>query len=229
MTQDDNPLTALFGSESRRSFMKKAAAASGTAAVGVSGASGALAQDETETGTPEGDGGAMRGLMFNTQFNPAAQFEVVSQSLQWAPVESDQDGDDFLAEENDDLLFNNPEVFANYDTRVIRYQFGGGNFALLFPRSDANVQQGQVYELSQAFGAFGVEDVGEGVQDPLLFEGGNELGLITVEFSPAQGGGGATPAPEAGTPTQTGNQTAGGTATGTTEAEPTEMTTVEEG
>lgn len=169
MTQDDTLLTRLFDeSSSRRSFMKKSAAASGALGLGLTGTSGAFAQDGDD---------AMNGLMFNPQFFAGAQFEVVSESIDWAPVATGDTGDA--------VLFEDPNVFGPYDTRVVQYQFATGNYALLFVQQGVNVQQGEVYEVSPAFGAFGREDVD--VEDDLFFDGGNDLGLVTVQFSPYEG------------------------------------------
>lgn len=216
MTEHDNILDRLTGESSRRSFMKKSAIASGGLAMGLSGAGTVGAQ-----GGGNQDGNVMRGLMFNTQFHPRAQFEIVSQPIDWAPVESDQEGDNFLAEPNDELLFDDPEVFANFNTRVVNYQIGRQSWALLFVHESANVQQGQTYQLSPAFGPFGPDDFNQfgidrgdyaGFYGPDANEfannGFNELGMVTVQFSPVQGGGGQ------GTTT---TQDGGGNQTTTTE------------
>lgn len=214
MTDNDSILDGLTD-ESRRSFMKKSAIASGGLAMGMSGAGTVAAQDGGNQGN------VMRGLMFNTQFHPRAQFEVVSQPIDWAPVETDQEGDNFLNEANDELLFDNPEVFAQFNTRVINYQIGRQSWGLLFAHESANLQQGQVYELSPTFSPFGTDDfqqfgIDESVNDDLFTEGGgNELGLVTVQFSPVEGGnqgggqgttqGGGDGGGGQGTTTQSGN------------------------
>lgn len=194
MTRNENLLNGI-AEESRRSFMKKGALASGGLALGLSSAGSGLAQDG-------GNGNQMRGLMFADQFNPAARFEVVSQPIDWAPVD---EGDEF----EDDFLFEQEAgeaVFANYETRVIQYEFGRGTYSLLFPREGANLQEGQTYTLGRAFGAFGPGDFDEDVDDDLFVDEGNVLGLVQVQFSPAQGDGGQG----GGGGNQTaGNQTAG--------------------
>lgn len=189
MTDNDNILDGLTD-ESRRSFMKKSAIASGGLAMGLSGTGTVAAQDGNNQDN------VMRGLMFNTQFHPRAQFTIASQQIDWAPVETDEEGDNFLNEANDELLFDNPQVFANFNTRVINYQIGRQSWAMLFIQQDANIQQGQMYELSPAFNPFGRDDfqqfgIDENVNDDLFTgNGGNELGMVTVQFSPVQGGGG---------------------------------------
>lgn len=195
MTDNDTLLSELTDESSRRSFMKKSAIASGGLAVGLSGAGTIAAQDGTQQ-----DGNVMRGLMFNSQFHPRARFQIISESIDWAPVETDEN--DFLTDANDNLLFSNPNVFGRFNTRVINYQIGRQSWGLLFVHESADVQQGQTYELSPAFSPFGTDDFEQfgitDADDDLFANGGNELGLVTVQFSPA-GGGGET--------TQAGNQT----------------------
>jgi hypothetical protein len=211
MTEQDSILGGL-ADESRRSFMKKSAIASGGLAMGLSGAGTVAAQDGGNQ-----NGNVMRGLMFNNQFHPRARFEIISQQIDWAPVETDQEGDDFLSEENDDLLFDNPNVFGNFNTRVVNYQVGRQSWALLFVHESANVQQGQVYELSPTFNPFGTDDfqqfgISDG-RDDLFNDGGNELGLVTVQFSPSdggqQGGGQGTTTPGGDGNETDGNETGG--------------------
>lgn len=204
MTENDNLIDRLTGESSRRSFMKKSAIASGGLALGMSGAGSVGAQDGQ-------NGNAMRGLMFNSQFHPRARFQIISQQIDWAPVETDQNGDDFLTDENDDLLFSDADVFGNFNTRVINYQIGRQSWGLLFVHEQANVQQGQVYELSPAFEPFGRDDFQQfgitDVNDDVITDAGNELGLVTVQFSPAGGGDGGDGQT---TTTQGGNETDGG-------------------
>lgn len=196
MTEDDTIIEELTGESSRRTFMKSGALASGGLALGVSGAG-------TVTAEQDGGGDMMRGLMFQTNYFPRAEFTVRSKPLPWAPVYN-QDEEDFLNEENRDLLFQNPAVFRNMNARVIEWQFAGQNWGFLFIPNDVNVEQGQTYRTSPVFGVFGPEDFQEfgieaGVEDPAfvgadgndaLDEGGNALGLITIQFQPADGGGG---------------------------------------
>jgi len=193
MTDNDSILGGLTD-ESRRSFMKKSAIASGGLAMGLSGTGTVAAQDGDNQ-----NGNVMRGVMFGSQFHPRARFEIVSQQLDWAPLENENN--DFLTDANDDLLFDDNAVFANFNTRVINYQIGRQSWALLFVQEDANVQQGQTYELSPAFGAFGPDDFQQfGIdandydgfygpdENDFGNQGYNELGMVTVQFSPAGGG-----------------------------------------
>lgn len=203
MTENDSILDGLVDESSRRSFMKKSAIASGGLAMGLSGAGTVAAQDGSQNGN------VMRGLMFNSQFHPRARFEIISQSIDWAPVETDQEGDDFLTDQNDNLLFSNSNVFGRFDTRVINYQIGRQSWSLLFVHESADVQQGQTYEVSPAFSPFGQDDfqqfgISDG-NDDVFVDGGNELGLVTVQFSPVGGGGSGD-----GSNETDGNETDGG-------------------
>lgn len=194
MTEDDTLIEELTGESSRRTFMKSSALASGGLALGLSGAGTVAAQDQ-------GAGNQMRGLMFQQNYYPLAQFEVKSKPLPWAPVHSQDEG--FLNEENQDLLFQNPAIFRNMNARVIEWEFPGQEWGFLFIPNQVAVEQGQMYETSPAFGVFGPDDfqefgIDEGVEDPgfigadenqALDEGANEFGLITVQFSPVEGGG----------------------------------------
>lgn len=205
MTENDTLLRRITGESSRRSFMKKSAIASAGLAMGLSGTGTLAAQDDT-------DQNAMNGLMFNPQFHPRGQFRVISDAIDWAPVETDED--DFLGDENDELLFNDPDVFARFNTRIIEYQGSIDDWSMLFVHESATVREGQVYELSPAFEPFGRDDFEEfGIEDDdidddlFLDDGGNELGLVSVHFSPAQGdeGGQGTTTQGAGNQTDTGN------------------------
>ncbi|WP_435180700.1 twin-arginine translocation signal domain-containing protein [Halorussus sp. AFM4] len=214
MTEDDTIIEELTGESSRRTFMKSSALASGGLALGVSGAG-------TVAGQQDGDGGDWkRGLMFQTNYYPRAQFTVRSKPLPWAPVYN-QNEEDFLNEENQGLLFQNPAVFRNMNAHVIEWQFAGQEWGFLFIPNDVNVQQGQTYRTSPVFGTFGPDDfeeygIGPDVTDDAfvgadenqyLDEGANELGLITIQFQPVDGGGGDGQNGGGGNETD-GNQTA---------------------
>ncbi|NEU58509.1 twin-arginine translocation signal domain-containing protein [Halorussus sp. MSC15.2] len=196
MTEDDTLIEELTGESSRRTFMKSGALASGGLALGMSGTGTVAAQQD-------GGGNQKRGLMPQDQYYPSAQFTVRSKPLPWAPV-YDENQDNFLNEENQGLLFQNPAIFRNMNTRVVEWNFAVQNWGLLFIPNDVAVEQGQTYQTSPVFGVFGPEDFGEfgidaGVQDEAfvgadenaaLDEGGNELGLLTIQFSAVQDGGG---------------------------------------
>ncbi|MFC4552789.1 MULTISPECIES: twin-arginine translocation signal domain-containing protein [Halorussus] len=198
MTEDDSIIDQLTGESSRRTFMKSSALASGGLALGASGAGTVAAQQDGGQG-----GEQMRGLMFQTNYYPRAQFTVRSKPLPWAPVYNNNE-DDFLNEENQNLLFSNPAVFQNMNAHVIEWQFAGQNWGFLFVPNAVNVEQGQTYRTSPVFGTFGTEDFEEYGIDPGVTDdrfvgadegagldaGTNELGLITVQFQPVSGGGG---------------------------------------
>lgn len=191
MTEDDTLIEELTGESSRRTFMKSSALASGGLALGLSGA-----------GTAGAQGNVKRGLMPQDQFYPNARFTVRSRPLPWAPVYDEENG--ALNEENQGLLFQNPAIFRNMNTRIVEWNFGPQVWGLLFIPNDVAVDQGQTYETSPAFGVFGPDDfgefgIGENVTDDAfigadeneyLDDGGNELGLLTVQFSAVEGGGG---------------------------------------
>lgn len=133
--------------------MKKSALTSGALALGLSGT---VAAQETETttgnGGAQGDGG--KALMFNDEFRPGAQFRVVSPVLEQNPdVEGVEQGD----------------IWSEYNTRSIEY-LNTNEQVLLFPAHDAEIQQGQVYELESNFSLFA-----DNVADE---------GIISVEFDP---------------------------------------------
>lgn len=210
MTSDDFQITDLTGESTRRSFVKKGALASGALALGASGATTAFAQDGG------GQRQVVQALMFQQHFFPGSQFRVVSDDLPWTPLETDQ-----LQNTAADLFGGDVEqVFQQYDTRVIQYAFGDpGQYTLLFPISEASVQEDALFAFANQFDPFTPEDVGEDFQpdddgaffggfdeegadvvggDDEFFDeddefgGGNELGLIQVLFAPVQqqGGGG---------------------------------------
>jgi len=133
--------------ESRRSFMKKSAVASGGLALGVGGTGTVAAQDGDAA-----EGG--KALMFNDAFRPGAQFRVVSPVIEQQP---DVSG------------VNQGDIWSNYNTRAIQF-LNTNEQVLLFPAHDAEVKQGQVYELQKNFSLF-ADDT-------------NDQGIISVSFEP---------------------------------------------
>ncbi|WP_276300863.1 twin-arginine translocation signal domain-containing protein [Halorussus lipolyticus] len=133
--------------ESRRSFMKKSAVASGGLALGVGGTGTVTAQDGDAA-----EGG--KALMFNDEFRPGAQFRVVSPVIEQQP---DVSG------------VNQGDIWSNYNTRAIRF-LNTNEQVMLFPAHDAEVQQGQVYELEKNFSLF-ADDT-------------NDQGIVSVSFEP---------------------------------------------
>lgn len=150
---------------SRRSFMKKGAAASGAAALGI-GASGSAAANEGAASTQEIVEG-QKGLVFPDNFHPFATFAFVSGVVQWRPN---------YAEVRDD-------VWSDYNTRLIRWH-NTGNVVPFWVAQEANV--------GEFDGEFGfVTDVDDDANQPQLFEMdrewtpfGDNPRWITVNFSP---------------------------------------------
>jgi hypothetical protein len=141
--------------DSRRSFIQKGVAASSALALGLTGS--AAAQDNGTTGSPTGGGNVGDGgkaLMFNDEFRPGAQFRVKSPVVEQNPdVEGVQEGD----------------IWSEYNTRIIEY-LNTNEEVYFFPAQEAEIQQGNVYELERNFSLF-ADDT-------------NDQGVISVEFDP---------------------------------------------
>lgn len=191
MTHDDAPPE----SDARRSFMKKGVLASGGLALGLSGlvsgqegnsttqeGNSTSTQEETPTATPAGEGGnGGKALMFNDEFRPGAQFRVTSPVLEQNPdVEGVQEGD----------------IWSEYNTRTIQY-LNTNEQVTFFPAHDAEVQQGNVYELHNEFSLFADEMADEGVmsvsfepvgEDDVLFPGDGQLDPVD-DYEVIEGGG----------------------------------------
>lgn len=75
-------------------------------------------------------GAGGEGYMFNNQFQPAAQFVVVTPALDWAP-EGAGEG----------------QLGTEFNTRIVQYVGASNQFAFLFPYEDAEVSEGQRYTL----------------------------------------------------------------------------------
>ncbi|WP_440006698.1 twin-arginine translocation signal domain-containing protein [Halomicrococcus sp. SG-WS-1] len=151
----EHTLARLLGEPSRRSFLKTSALASGGAALGLSGVGGAQ------------DGDTRRAVILNRQFSGGARFSIASDSLGWAPIENDAQGNE-------------------YNTRVINYQFSPGAYAMLFLPSGVDVQEGQTYEFQTGLGDFNFD--GNAVDDDIVFDDPGEIGLVGVQFTPVEGG-----------------------------------------
>lgn len=175
----------LFSHESRRTFLKKGALASGVA-VGLAGCSQIRGDEQaptnetdttTATETPTGDGdagGGGKALMFNSEFNGGAQFRVVSDVLEAHPtVEGVQEGD----------------IWSEYNTRMIEYLNTDENVTF-FPAHDATVEQDQVYELHDNFTWFGDNVNDEGIIDVKFTQVGNEQVFAADNWEVVEQGGG---------------------------------------
>lgn len=178
--QDEDESRPVDGiGNSRRSFLKTGALTSGAFALGVAAPGFASSQEDpdgddgtataTPTTTPDGDGAdGGKALMFNNEFRPNARFRVKSPVLERNPdVEGVQEGD----------------IWSDYNTRVIEY-LNTNEEVFFFPADDAEVQQGQVYELNREFSLFADDTADEGVisvsfepvgEDDVLFDDDNQL------------------------------------------------------
>ena len=145
------------GEDSRRSFIKKGALASGGLALGISGAGSAAAQADNETqsgtGSEEGSAGVETGeeaLIDSDEYREDAQFRVASPVIDETPA-----FEGF--------------TFGEYDTRAIEY-VNTGERVLFYPRQDVEVQQGEVYRF---------------LGHPTLFQVNlRSLGVFRVGFEP---------------------------------------------
>lgn len=72
--------------------------------------------------------------MYGSDWHPNARFRVVSQSLEYKPAVSVQEGESFLA----DLYW------SGYETRVIRYE-NARERVLFFPPAEADVDRDTTY------------------------------------------------------------------------------------
>lgn len=112
-----------------------------------SDASGAALQDA-------GAGG--EAYMFNNQFQPDAQFVVVTPALEWAPAGAGEG-----------------QFGAEFNTRIVQYVGAANQFAFLFPYEDAEVSEGQRYTLGGDW-----EDIEEQADD-------GTVNFVNVTFNPA--------------------------------------------
>lgn len=140
--------------QSRRAVLRTGSALSGGLALGLTGASTASGQADVPAG---------KAFMFNDEFRPGARFRVVSGVVEERPtVEGIEEQD----------------VWSDANTRIIEYRNTGERVSL-FPIEQADVERGQVYELSsQTLSLFDLDE-----------------GIVTVEYSlPDDGGGYPQPA-----------------------------------
>jgi len=160
MTETDTS----HSTDSRRTFLKKSAVTSGVLMVGLSSTGTAAAQNDSNGQEPVQNGGGGEGLMYTNEFNGEALFRVISPVLNENP-EVDTD-DDIFDEE--------------YNSRRIRY-LNTDEEMYLFPTEDAEIQEGNIYQLSDSFSLF--EDNGElmevefdsATEDDPIFDGDYEL------------------------------------------------------
>lgn len=159
---DDSDKPLLTGlSDSRRSFIKKGAVATGALALGASGS--AVAQRGNDDILDEG----WQALVFIDNFHPNARFTFVSGVVDWVPNYGDI----------------NDSLFADYNTYHIRW-LNTDEVVPLFVAEDANIGE---YDSDLGF----IPDADDDSDQPQLYEmeqewtpfGDNER-LITVEASP---------------------------------------------
>lgn len=140
---NDNATQSPIDSVSRRTVLKRSAAAAGALGVGSAAVGGAAGQDDSPAG--------MRAMMYLDQVYPLARFQVISPSLDWTPpFESLPDG------------VQRP-VGENYDTRLIRYQ-NTNERVLFFPRTDVQIDRSETYALTNARG-FADDDTDEQIEN----------------------------------------------------------------
>jgi hypothetical protein len=145
----------FLDSDSRRSFMKKGALASGALSLGLGSVGGAAAQQSDD----QAEGG--KALMFNDEFRPGAQFRVVSPVL----------------EENPDVRgVSQGSLWSEYNTRAIEY-LNTNEQVMFFPAHAAETQQGQVYELERNFSLFSDDTNDQGIIS-VAFEPVDEDGIL---------------------------------------------------
>jgi hypothetical protein len=159
---------------SRRAVLRPGGVGSGGLALGLSGA-GAAAGDEAAT---RGDAARQqypvgKALMFHDEFRPGARFRVVS------PV---------VAQRPDVEAVQNQDVWASANTRIIEY-LNTGERVSLFPIEQADVEQGQVYELSSRTLALFDREAGIVSCEYALPGSGSDASATAEDFETVEGGG----------------------------------------
>lgn len=207
MTDERDTSETDSAADSRRSFLKKGAVASGALALGGAAAgTGAAQQTGTETETPTGtetetttDGQQEDGdevLMLYPEAVPNTQVSLESGQIDWAPFDT-----------------------TGFTTYMVNYDFSPSHYAHVFVPNGTSVSEG-------ASGQIGT--ITEIVQDPsqddgqqqttTQQDGGVDAGadgplFVRVSFSQEDGAGTETTTDGAGTETET--ETGTGTGTGT--------------
>lgn len=149
--------------QSRRSFMKKGAAASGAVALGLASSGSAAAQQGTETtqgGTADGDGELTdeeyKALIFENDFQPAARFTFVSGVIEWTPNWADV-RDSAWSEYNTFQIrwLHNGKVDTLFVTQDATEALTEYDQELGFIPDDDDVEQPSVWEMSREWAPFG--------------------------------------------------------------------------
>ena len=143
---DDNSILDRLDDESRRSFMKKGAVATGGLALGVTGAA---AQEETPAGeTPQGEGGDLTALVFADDYKAGVSFQPVGQLQNQVTQNILQGGNGgdggllggLLGGGGDEESIPNVESYQGY---VIQYELADtADFAMLFVSSGGGGGEG---------------------------------------------------------------------------------------
>lgn len=159
---DESQLEDEANGEPRRSVLKKGALAAGGLALGSAATGGVSAQQGGEQGP---DANEPKARMFLSTVHPGATFTVVSGVLDYTPETVSG-------------------LWSDYRTRVAKYQNRGVRF-LFFPAQDAEIQQGQVYQIDPSSVSF--VDIpsggGGGGNDPAAGPGFMSS-IVTVQLDP---------------------------------------------
>lgn len=165
----------MFGSDSRRSFVKKSAVTASALALGATGS--AAAQDEaaggeTETGANPFDNGEGGGeaIVQVSSFHPDAQFTFVSGVIDWTPdvpAVSDDVWDSYNTYQIRWLNTNQiVPIWVEQDATLGEYDEGLG-----YVPDDQDPTQPQLYEMDQEWE---------------LFDEGNDLVEVTFSTVPEE-------------------------------------------
>lgn len=164
--------------DSRRSFMKKGALATGALAIGASGT--ALAQEGNGQVGDDGEGTTLgegwKALTFVSNFHPNARFAIVSDVVEWVPNYGEVQ-DSWFSDYNTYQIrwLNTDEIvplFVAQDAQIGEYDGDLG-----FITDDEEEDQPQLYEMDQEWTPFGdnerlitvnVSPVGEDEEDSIL-------------------------------------------------------------
>lgn len=168
--------SSFLDDESRRSFLRKGAFASGTLALGSSAVGTVAAQEDDDDAFVNDEAESISAAMFSTAFRPGGRFIITSPVVDWTP----------------DVQQNIAGQFENFNTRVIQY-VDTNEQVLFFQAQDAEVppyneDAGFVVDNDQEFG------IGDTVQpeiytfgyDQEVFGGQNRQGLISVTARPLE-------------------------------------------
>lgn len=174
MTDENTPLESIFGGETRRSFVKKGALASGTAVLGLSGTAAADDDQEDDDDDVFVNEEQAKCILFQNDFRPGSEFIITSPVIEWTP----------------NVPQNLGSPFEGYNTRIIRYR-GSGDNVVFFQSQDAQVpnfsqEAGFVVDDDEDFGEneFVQPEVFSLWNQASFFEGTTRL--VTARFSPVE-------------------------------------------